>query len=70
MSSADTKKEIALVASGLEPLQTPMPMPSLIEYDDLQDLLKASWAAQQRVVTVGGHANTKGWAISKPVPRW
>ncbi len=46
------------------PLQMPMPMPILIECDDLQDLLKTSWADQRRVVTVGGHANTEGWELN------
>lgn len=42
----------------------PMPMPILIEPDDdLQHLLKTSWAAQRRVVTVGGKANTEGWEL-------
>ncbi|WP_144312691.1 AraC family transcriptional regulator [Terriglobus saanensis] len=38
-------------------------MPISIEYDHLQDLLKTSWAAQRRVVTVGGKANTEGWEL-------
>ncbi|AFL89874.1 hypothetical protein Terro_3660 [Terriglobus roseus DSM 18391] len=38
-------------------------MPILIEYDDLEELLKTSWTAQQRVVTVGGQASTEGWEL-------